>query len=69
MTVLRHPLSGALYTLRGDGLVDVENNGLKGTFHFDGRFESGNLRQADPHLLMWIAGPQLPAAHNVRRNR
>ncbi len=69
MTVLRHPLSGALYTLREDGLVDVENNGLKGTFHFDGRFETGTLRQADPHLLMWIAGPQLPAAHNVRRNR
>jgi len=69
MTVLRHPMSGALYTLRDDGLVDVENNGLTGTFHFDGRFEAGELRQADPHMLMWIAGPQLPAADSIRRNR
>jgi len=69
MTVLRHPMSGALYTLREDGMVDVENNGLQGRFHFDGRYESGELRQADPHMLMWIAGPQLPAADNVRRNR
>jgi hypothetical protein len=69
MTVLRHPLSGAIYTLRDDGLVDVENNGLKGVFSFDGRFKGGDLRQADPHLLLWIAGPQLPAGANVRRNR
>lgn len=69
MTVLRHPLSGATYTLRDDGLVEVENNGLKGVFTFDGRYREGELRQADPHLLLWIAGPQLPPEANVRRNR
>ena len=69
MTVLKHPASGALYTLREDGLVDVENNGLIGTFSFDGRHQSGTLRQADPHMLVWIAGPQLPSDDNVRRNR
>lgn len=69
MTVLRHPLSGATYTLRDDGLVEVENNGLKGVFTFDGRYQEGELRQADPHLLLWIAGPQLPPEANVRRNR
>jgi hypothetical protein len=69
MTVLRHPLSGALYTLRDDGLVQVENNGLEGVFSFDGRYQEGELRQADPHLLLWIAGPQLPSEANVRRNR
>ncbi|MEZ5557551.1 MAG: hypothetical protein R3E86_03290 [Pseudomonadales bacterium] len=69
MTVLRHPLSGALYRLRDDGLVEVENNGLKGVFDAQGRFHSGTLRQADPHLLLWIAGPQLPDTANVRRNR
>ena len=69
MPALRHPLSVAVYTLRDDGLVDVENNGLRGTFSFDGRFRSGDLRQADPHLLLWLAGPQLPAGANVRRNR
>jgi hypothetical protein len=68
MTVLKHPVSGAVYTLREDGLVEVENNGLKGTFTFDGRHQEGDLRQADPHMLVWIAGPQLPKGSDVRRN-
>jgi len=69
MTVLRHPLSGAIYTLRADGLVEVENNGLTGIFRFDGQYQEGAIRQADPHLLLWIAGPQLPPDAQVRRNR
>ncbi|MGA0838870.1 MAG: hypothetical protein ACO3Z6_07610 [Pseudomonadales bacterium] len=69
MPVLRHPLSGATYTLREDGLVDVDNNGLRGTFDYTGRFQSGDLRFADPHMLLWLAGPQLPIEHNIRRNR
>lgn len=69
MTVLKHPLSGATYSLRDDGLVDVENNGLKGVFSHTGKYLSGELRQADPHMLLWLAGPQLPAGAAVRRNR
>ncbi len=69
MTVLKHPLSGATYTLREDGLVEVENNGLKGVFAYTGQYRSGELRQADPHMLLWMAGPQLPAGAAVRRNR
>jgi hypothetical protein len=67
--ILKHPLSGATYTLLDNGLVEVENNGLTGRFHFDGRYESGELRRADPHMLLWMAGPQLPPEANVRRNR
>jgi hypothetical protein len=66
---LKHPISGAIYTLRADGEVEVENNGLKGTFAYNGRHLSGELRQADPHMLLWMAGPQLPDGSNVRRNR
>jgi len=69
MTVLKHPMTGATYTLREDGLVTVENNGLEGVFACNGQHRSGALRQADPHMLMWMAGPQLPDAYNVRRNR
>jgi hypothetical protein len=69
MTVLKHPLTGATYTLRDDGLVEVENNGLTGVFEFDGRHRGGDLRSADPHMLVWIAGPQLPDPDNIRRNR
>lgn len=69
MPQLQHPLTGALYSLREDGLVEVDNNGLKGAFRFDGQHVSGELRVADPHLLLWLGGPQLPAEHNIRRNR
>ena len=69
MAVLKHPVSGATYALRGDGLVEVENNGLSGIFAWNGQYRSGDLRQADPHMLLWLAGPQLPDGANVRRNR
>ena len=61
MAQLRHPLSGAMYTLVEGGLVQVDNNGLKGLFDADGRHHSGELTHADPHMLVWLAGPQLPA--------
>ncbi len=69
MPALKHPLSGAIYTLREDGLVEVDNNGKRGVFHFDGRYCCGELRQADPHFLLWLAGPQLPGATTTRRHR
>ena len=65
MPVMKHPNSGAVYTLREDGNVDVENNGAKGVFTWDGRYLSGEIRQADPHFLLWLAGPQLPGAAQV----
>lgn len=67
MPALQHPLSGAIYRLRSDGLVDVENNGLCGVFYFDGRHHSGELTYADPHMLLWLAGPQLPDAASFNR--
>ena len=69
MAVLRHPMTGATYTVREDGNVDVENNGVKGVFRWDGRYVEGDIRQADPHMCLWLAGPQLPAEHAVRRNK
>lgn len=69
MPVLKHPLTGATYTLREDGLVDVENNGRTGAFAHDGRHVEGELTHADPHMLVWLAGPQLPQGSDVRRNR
>ena len=67
MPALQHPLSGAIYRLRNDGLVDVENNGLTGVFHADGRYHSGELTYADPHMLLWLAGPQLPEEATFNR--
>jgi NAD(P)-dependent dehydrogenase (short-subunit alcohol dehydrogenase family) len=56
---LRHPLTGALYESRDDGLVRVEHEGRAGLFHPDGRWHAGELRHADPHMLQWVGDPQL----------
>ena len=57
----RHPLSGAIYDVGDDGLVHVDLDGRTGVFTAAGDWVSGELRQADPHLCGWLAGPQLPA--------
>jgi NAD(P)-dependent dehydrogenase (short-subunit alcohol dehydrogenase family) len=57
---LRHPITGAIYEAAADGLVRVEDPGGRvGLFHADGRWRSGELRDADPHLLGWVGGPRL----------
>ena len=63
---LRHPLNGALYSLRDDGKVLVELDGRSGVFAGDGSHVSGELGEADPHLLTWMAGPQLGSGGNRR---
>jgi 3-oxoacyl-[acyl-carrier protein] reductase len=65
---LRHPLSGAIYTLSDDNrageggddanvtvLVEAED-GRSGTFNSNGKWIRGSLRSADPHMLGFIAG-------------
>ena len=70
MPRLRHPVNGAMYTMQDDGLVEVENNGLKGLFSWDGRHHGGDLTYADVHMLVWLAGPQLAEGVDVvRRHR
>lgn len=59
MPKLRHALTGGIYQLEEDGLVYVEEGGRSGRFHADGRWHSGDLRQADPHLILWLGGPRL----------
>ncbi|MEM6709055.1 MAG: hypothetical protein AAF648_09750 [Pseudomonadota bacterium] len=67
MGAYKHPMSGAIYRTRDDGLVDVENNGLSGVFYHDGRRHSGDLSFACPHMLLWLAGPQLPESATMNR--
>ena len=61
MRTRAHPLSRAIYDVREDGLVQVDQHGTTGVFDHDGRWVSGELRHADPQLCGWLAGPQLPA--------
>jgi hypothetical protein len=62
MRTRRHPLSGAIYDVEADGLVRVDLDGVVGWFTADGAWVRGELRQADAHLCLWLAGAQLPAS-------
>ena len=57
---LRHPRTGGIYTARDDGSVEVEDrDGRRGVFQPDGTWLKGELREADPHLLGFVAGPSI----------
>ncbi|MGE3692315.1 MAG: hypothetical protein AB7F98_13145, partial [Novosphingobium sp.] len=62
-----HPINGSLYTAIGDGLVKVEDKakGKFGIFRWDGTWIEGDLTYADPHLLIFVGGPDLPESHDI----
>ncbi len=62
-----HPISGAVYTEIGDGLVRVEDKakGKSGTFKWDGTWIEGEMTYADPHMLKYIGGPDLPPGRDI----
>ena len=64
MRQLRHPLSGAIYEVDTDGLVLVTSReGLTGRFTDQGEWVEGELRHCDPHVCVWVGGPQLLSRH------
>jgi hypothetical protein len=66
MNKRRHPLSGAIYEVGPDGNVYVDQGGVKGVFTPTGEHLAGDLHHADPHLCLWLAGPQVPGAANPK---
>lgn len=61
MRTRKHPLSGAIYDVRPDGLLDITQGDRSGVFTYLGERVSGNLYSVDIHYCGWLAGPQLPA--------
>ena len=57
MNGLRHPFSGATYEQDGQGNVLVTLKDRTGLFRRNGSWIEGDLRDADPQLCGWIAGP------------
>jgi hypothetical protein len=54
--MIRHPLTKAEYRKRDDGLVAVTGiDGVVGIFDRDGRWISGQRRDADAALCFWVA--------------
>ena len=51
-----HPLTGQVYRLTEDGLVEVTDpkTGARGVFDFQARWQSGELRHADLQMAGWV---------------
>ena len=56
---LYHPFTKALYERHGDGDIKVTDGDREGIFTSDGRWIRGELRECDPQLCNWVAGPQV----------
>ena len=55
-----HAISGATYNDLGEGRVRVQKGESYGIFDWEGRWEEGDITRADPHLLNYVGGPDLP---------
>lgn len=58
---IKHPFSGAIYELQSDGNVLIRDKDKQGLFKRDGRWISGELREADPQMCVWISNQPPPA--------
>ena len=58
---IKHPFSQAIYELQADGTVLITDGDRQGLFKRDGRWISGELREADPQICVWIANQPPPA--------
>ncbi len=59
MLGITHPYTGLLYEQDGEGHVIVSDGERSGLFHIDGRYISGEVKEADPQLCGWVGGPQI----------
>lgn len=67
---LRHPISLAIYTRCDNRTVSVEcRDGRQGVFHADGVWIRGELREADPQFLGFVAGPVRPSKRDLAADR
>jgi hypothetical protein len=55
-SVVTHPLTGQVYRLTDEGLVEVSDpeSGLSGLFDSHGNWISGQIRHADLQLSGWV---------------
>jgi len=59
----RHPFDGALYELQPDGNIKITDGDRQGMFGPDGQWISGDLRQSDPQLCVWVGNnPEMQQA-------
>lgn len=58
---IRHPFTRALYEQddEREGAVRVSDGERWGRFDAQGRHLEGEIREADPQLCGWVAGPRM----------
>ena len=62
----RHPMSGHVYEREADNVVAVvDRDGRVSRFDADATWIDGPLKEADPHLCLWVGGPQVPGFEDV----
>ncbi len=62
-TGIRHPFTGALYSLTEEGNVRIDNpDGTSGCFTGEGIWIDGDLRECDPQLCVWVSNVARPPA-------
>lgn len=62
----RHPISGCIYSVNPEGLVNVSDpaTGQYGVFDSTGRWYEGEIRDADMQALGWVG--RSPEARAIR---
>ncbi len=59
----RHPFDGSLYELQPDGNIKITDGDRQGLFGSDGQWISGELRESDPQLCVWVGNnPEMEQA-------
>lgn len=62
----RHPINGHVYERVELNRVSVINlDGIESFFDMDGNHLEGPQTQADPHMCMWVGGPNLPGMEDI----
>jgi len=51
----KHPFTGWLYELTPDGNIQITDGDKRAIFSGEGRYISGDFKECDPQLCVWIA--------------
>lgn len=57
---MRHPFDNSLYQLTEDGHVRITDGDREGLFTGQGVWVSGEIREADPQLCVWVSNVHEP---------
>ena len=70
MASMTHPFDpDTLYELDADGNIKITNGNRVGIFTTRGQYISGDIKQADPQLCVWVGNNPGDAAQQMQQGR